>query len=124
MLGSTHRWKMAKKPGLASLQTTFGVVIAGNTLMAATPPRPGQNPVCRRRRGPDEPGKQMTHLRNGQGKHSRSSEKLRGSRGRGGETLCGTNPGQEGKSHQHQRDVSVPASEAAVGQQEDVTIIP
>jgi hypothetical protein len=30
---------MAKKPGLASLQTAFGVVIAGITLMAATPPR-------------------------------------------------------------------------------------
>src|SRR2546425_5581813 len=47
MMGSKHRWKMAKKPGLASLQTTFRVVIAGMTLMAATPPRPGQNPTGR-----------------------------------------------------------------------------
>jgi hypothetical protein len=107
---SRCRWKRKSQPALASFQTTFGVVIAGNMLMAATPPRPGQDPACRRRRGPDEPGKHMTHLRNGQGKHGGSSEKLRWSRGRGGETLCGTNPGQEGKSHQHKRDVSVPGS--------------
>ena len=29
------------------ITTTFGVVIAGMTLMAATPPRPGQNPTGR-----------------------------------------------------------------------------
>src|SRR5712691_8122563 len=29
------------------ITTTFGVVIAGTTLMAATPPRPGQNPAGR-----------------------------------------------------------------------------
>src|SRR5690348_4370296 len=46
-MGSKQRWKMAKKPGLASLPTTFGVVIAGTTLMAATPPRPGQHPPGR-----------------------------------------------------------------------------
>src|SRR5438876_12362280 len=46
-MGSNYRWKRAKKPGLASLQTTLGVVIAGTTLMAATPPRPGQNPTGR-----------------------------------------------------------------------------
>src|SRR5258708_3061521 len=42
--GSKYREKMAKMPGLAGLQTTFRVVIAGMTLVAATPPRPGQNP--------------------------------------------------------------------------------
>src|SRR4051812_29423690 len=77
------------QPGSARLQTTFGVVIAGHTLMAATPPRPGENPVDRRRRGPDEPRKQMAHFRNGQREYSRASRKLRGSKGRGGEPLCG-----------------------------------
>src|SRR2546421_12866800 len=95
-MGRKYRWKMAKKPGLASLQTTFGVVIAGMTLMAATPPRPGQDPVYGRRRGPDEPCKQMAHFRNGQREYRRSSRKPRWVRRRGGETLCGTNPGQEG----------------------------
>src|SRR6266566_103948 len=99
--------------GLASLETTFGVVIAGTTLVGAAPPRPGQNPTGRRRRGPDEPCKQMAHFWDSQGKHGRSSGKSRRSRGRGGETLCRTNPCQESKSHQHKRDVSVPASEAA-----------
>src|SRR6267378_817863 len=61
------------QPGSASLQTTFGVVIAGMTLVAATPPRPGQDPTCRRRRGPDELCKQMAHFWDGQGKHGRSS---------------------------------------------------
>src|SRR6266566_5027893 len=111
-MGSNYRWKRAKKPGLASLQTTFRVVIAGMTLMAATPPRPGQDPTGRRRRGPDEPCKQMAHFWDGQGKHGRASGKPRWSRRRSGETLCRTNPCQEGKSHQHQRDVSVPTDEA------------
>src|SRR5258706_13287689 len=49
---------------------------------------------------------------NGQREDSRSSRKLRWVRRRGGETLGGTNPSQEGQSHQHQRDVSVPTDEA------------
>src|SRR5512135_244637 len=55
----------------------------------------------------------MAHFWDSQGKHGRSSEKRRWSRQRGGEPLCRTNPCQEGQSQQHQRDVSVPASEAA-----------
>jgi hypothetical protein len=112
---SRCRWKRKSQPALASasLQTTFGVVRAGNMLMAATPPRPGENPACRRRRGPDEPGKHMTHLRNGQGKHSRSSGRFRGRRWSCRATGRETNPGQEGESHQNKGDVPVPASEAA-----------
>src|SRR5258708_18954350 len=54
----------------------------------------------------------MAHFWDGQGEHGRASGKRKGSRRRGGETLRCTNPCQEGKSHQHQRDVSVPTDEA------------
>jgi hypothetical protein len=101
------------EPGLAGLQATFDVVIARRALVATTPARPGEDPVYGRRRGPDEPCKEMAHFWDGQGKHSRSSRKRRWSKGRWRETLCCTNPCQEGQSQQHKRDVSVPANEAA-----------
>jgi hypothetical protein len=46
-------------------------------------------------------------------KHGRSSGKLGRSRERCGKTLCRTNPWKVGKSQQHKRHVSVPASKAA-----------
>ena len=109
---SRCRWKRKSQPALASFQTTFGVVIAGNMLLATTPPGPGQNLICGRRRGPDKPCKQMAHFSNGQGEYGRASGKRKWSRRRWREPLHGTNPCQEGKSHQHQRDVSVPTNEA------------
>src|SRR6266699_7166563 len=69
--------------GLASLETTFRVVIAGTTLVGAAPPRPGQNPTGRLRRGPDEPCKQMAHFWDSQGKHGRSSGSPEGAGGEG-----------------------------------------
>jgi uncharacterized protein (DUF2147 family) len=55
----------------------------------------------------------MADFWDSQRKHGRSSGKRRWSRRRCGATLCRTNPWKVGKSHQHQRDVSVPACEAA-----------
>jgi hypothetical protein len=109
-------WKAQSREQCCESQlitTTFGVVIAGMTLVAATPPRPGQDPVYGRRRGPDEPCKQMAHFRNGQREYRRSSRKRRWVRRRGGETLCCTDPWKVGKSQQDQRDVPVPADKAA-----------
>jgi hypothetical protein len=61
----------------------------------------------------------MAHCWNGKPQHGRSSGKRTGSRQSRGETLCGTNAGQVGERHQHQRAVSVPASDAA-----DFRVIP
>src|SRR5450755_322369 len=55
----------------------------------------------------------MAHFWDGQGEHGRASGKPRRGRWRGGETLRGTHPCQGGESHQHKRDVPVPASETA-----------
>ena len=109
------RWSRVSKRGLASLQATFGMVIAGTTLVAATPPRPGQNPAHRRRSGPDQPCQQMAHLGNGQGKQKRSSRKRRpgGHRWRSGATGACTNPCKVGKRQQDERDVPVPPDEAS-----------
>src|SRR5215467_8616928 len=105
---------MVRKRGLASFQTTFGMVIAGTTLVTATPPRPGQNQACGRRSGPDQPCKEMTHLGNGQGKQKLSSRRRRpgGRRRRSGATGGCTNPCQVRKSQQDECDVPVPSDEA------------
>jgi len=55
----------------------------------------------------------MTHLRNGQGKHSRPSGRFRGRRWSCRATGLETNPGQEGESQQNKGDVPVPTDEAA-----------
>src|SRR5258708_8141121 len=98
--------------GLASLQTTFDVVIARSALVATTPPRPGEHLVCGRRREPDEPCKKMAHFWGGQGKHGRSSGKFRRSRRRRGETFCRANACKVSKSQEYKRNVSVPTDEA------------
>jgi hypothetical protein len=89
------------------------MVIAGKTLVRATPPRPGQHLVCGRRSRPDEPCEEMAHFRNGQGQHSRGAERLRRCRRSNGATLRCANSYQIGESHQHQGDVPVPADKAA-----------
>jgi hypothetical protein len=101
------QWRRVMKRGLTSLQTTFRLVIAGKTLVRATPPRPGQHPACGRRSGPDQPGKEMAHFRDGQGKHSRGTGRPRGRRRNRGTPLCGTHSGKRGESHQHKSDVYV-----------------
>jgi hypothetical protein len=105
--------KKAMKPRLASLQTLLGMVITGNTLMIPTPPGPGQRAGHRRRGGPDEPCEQVAHFRNSQGKHSRGAGRPRGRRRNGGAPLRCANPGKIGQRQQHERDVPVPADEAA-----------
>ena len=114
-MDTRHRWRRVRKRGLASLQATFGMVIAGTTLVPATPPRPGQHPANGRRSGPDQPCKEMAHLGNAQGKQKMSSKKGRpgGRRRRSGATGACTNPCKVGKSQHDECDVPVPTDEAA-----------
>ena len=99
------------KRGLASLQTTFGMVIAGKPLVRATPPRPGQHLVCGGRSRRDEPCQEMAHFRNGQVKHSRGVGRPSGGRRSSGAPLC-AHRYEIGESHQHQGDVPVPTDKA------------
>src|ERR1700693_3004224 len=61
-----HGGRKVSKLGLARLQTAFAMVIAGSTLVATTPPGPGQHSTHRRRGGPDQPSEQATHFGNSQ----------------------------------------------------------
>src|SRR6266567_2145566 len=56
-------WRRGRERGLASLQTTFGVEVAGSTLMASAPSRPCQSAWHVARSRPDEVSEQMTHFR-------------------------------------------------------------
>ncbi len=107
--------KRVTKRGLASFQATLGMEIARTTLMAATPPRPGQHPAHRRRGGPHQSCEQMAHFRDRQGKHGMSggSGRSRGHSSGGGASSGGTNSGQIGKRQQDQGDVPVPPEETA-----------
>jgi hypothetical protein len=113
MNNNRHREGKVRKPGLASLETTFGMVIASKTLVSATPPRPGQDSTCGRRRGPDEPCKQMAHFWNSQGEHRRLAGRPRGRQRDSGAAGGCANAWKVGKSDQHKRDVPVPADETA-----------
>ena len=53
--------------GLASFETTFGVEVAGATLMASAPARPGERAWHVARNWPDEVPEQMAHFRNREG---------------------------------------------------------
>ena len=97
------RESRGRKRGLAGFQATFGMIIAGPTLMDPAPPRPGQDPAYRRGSGPDEPGQQMAHFRNRQGKQNRHREPSY----RAGDVSLRTNPAQVSCRQQHQRHMYV-----------------
>jgi hypothetical protein len=109
----TDRGRKASKPALASLEATFGMGTTSTTLMAATPPRPGEDPTHGRRGRPDQSSEQTTHFGNGQGARRKFSGRARGgrstrsTRSTGGATLRCTNPCQIGMCQQDQRDVYV-----------------
>src|SRR5450432_2244777 len=107
-----HRWRWVRQPELAHLQATFGMAGASTTLVAATPPRPCQDPACGRRSGPDQSCEQMTHFGNGQRNRSRLGSRLRGRR-RGSRTMgrC-ANSCKIRKSQHDECDMSVPSDEA------------
>src|SRR6266566_4718297 len=72
-LGKEHRGHHSRRcresyAGLAGLQRTFRMEVAGTTAMPASPPGPGQDQLHTAGSRPDEMPKQMTHFRNGQGK--------------------------------------------------------
>src|SRR5579885_1440877 len=84
-----NQWEKEKR-GSGCFETTFGMVIARTALVAAAPPRPGQDQDGAPRQGPDEPREQTAYFRNRQSKRSRS----RGGRRSSGETLRCTNSDQ------------------------------
>jgi len=81
---------------------------ARTTLVATTPPRPGEHAMYRRRDGPDESSEQATHFGNGQGKDGRSAGSMRGDSPPGAGPLGSTNPCQVGMRQQDQCDVTIP----------------
>ncbi len=118
-LGKAHRRQQSRRcresyPGLAGLQTAFGMEITGTTTVPSSPTGPGNNQLHTAWSRPEQASKQMTHFRNRQGKQrSRISRRMTNRRGRWdtrrgsqGEVL-GADARQEGMSQHHQRDMYV-----------------
>src|SRR5713101_6304936 len=124
-LGKAHRGQQSRRcresyPGLAGLQTAFGMEITGTTTVPSSPAGPGNNQLHTAWSRPEQASKQMTHFRNRQGKQrsgirsritSRRGlwDKRRGSQG----DILGTDRGQESMRQHHQRDMAIPPDPAA-----------
>src|SRR5690348_13715101 len=59
--GTEQGRRREQQPGLASIQATFGMEVAGSTLMTAAPARPRQRAWHVARNRPDEMSEQMAH---------------------------------------------------------------
>src|SRR6266487_4766342 len=124
-LGKAHRGHHRRRcresyPGLAGLQTAFGMEIAGTTPVPSSPAGPGNNQLHTAWSRPEQASKQMTHFRNRQGKQrSRISRRITSRRGlwdkRKGShgDVLGADPCQEGVSQHHQGDMAIPPEPAS-----------
>ena len=96
------------------------MIVAGETAMMPSPPRPGEYQLCIGRWGPDKAGEQMTNFWNGKGCRaenrgrevkSRASRREIGWRciDHDGLVVRGPDDGQESMSEHDQGDMAIPA---------------